>query len=216
MPNTFTAHALCFDLDGTLVHSIDVINECWVHWANKVGVDVDLLMRTHPGRRAIDTIRIVAPYLNAEHETAYMGEIEATTFTGLRAMPTAFDKLNKLPVDCWAIVTSGPPRVATVRMIHANLPMPKVFITSKDVQYGKPAPDPFLLAAQRLGIAPNQCLAFEDAPSGIQSAKAAGMTVIGLATTHAAEDLRQADAVVMGLDQVHMSMGDHGQIIISL
>lgn len=216
MTTHFTAQALCFDLDGTLVHSIEAINECWQRWADKAGVDIDLVMRTHPGRRMLDTIRIVAPHLDAEVEAVHVTALETSIFTNLRPMPTAFDILTTLPVDRWAIVTSGSTIIATMRMMHTHLPMPTVMVTSKDVTYGKPAPDPFVLAAQRLGQPAAQCVAFEDAPSGIRSAKTAGMTVIGLATTHSADELHEADVVVAGLDCVKVAVNDHGQISVYL
>ncbi|MCW1970916.1 MAG: HAD-IA family hydrolase [Anaerolineae bacterium] len=216
MTTHFTAQALCFDLDGTLVHSIEAINECWQLWANKTGIDLDLVMRTHPGRRMLDTIRIVAPHLNADAEAVYVTALETSIFTNLRPMPTAFNLLNTLPVDRWAIVTSGSTLIATTRLMHTHLPMPTVLVTSKDVKNGKPAPDPFVLAAQRLGVPAAQCIAFEDAPSGIRSAKTAGMTVIGLATTHSADELHEADAVVAGLDCVKVAVNEDGQISVRL
>ena len=81
----------------------------------------------------------------------------------------------------------------------AGLPVPAALVTGDEVARGKPAPDPYLLAAERLGVDPAACLVFEDAPAGIASARAAGMTVWAVSTTHAAAALggaaRVADAL---------------------
>jgi sugar-phosphatase len=67
-------------------------------------------------------------------------------------------------------------------------------VYGEDVPRGKPAPDPYLTGAARLGVPPTSCLAVEDSPHGIASAKAAGCTVIAVTTTHRAADLAAADA----------------------
>ncbi|MER3437692.1 MAG: HAD family phosphatase, partial [Chloroflexota bacterium] len=58
-------------------------------------------------------------------------------------------------------------------------------VAADDVVHGKPHPEPFLTAASRLGVPPGRCLAIEDSPAGLQAARAAGMTCVGLTTTHA-------------------------------
>jgi beta-phosphoglucomutase-like phosphatase (HAD superfamily) len=70
------------------------------------------------------------------------------------------------------------------------------------VTRGKPDPEVFLLAAQRIGVPPARCVVFEDAQVGIQAARAGGMKVIGVATTHPAATLRSADRVVHRLDEL--------------
>ena len=67
-----------------------------------------------------------------------------------------------------------------------------MLVTSDQVARGKPAPDPYLLAAERLGVDPAACLVLEDAPSGVAAGRAAGMTVWAVTTTHAAEELGAA------------------------
>jgi sugar-phosphatase len=80
--------------------------------------------------------------------------------------------------------------------------MPAVFITADDVKAGKPAPDGYLLAASRLNVKPSHCVAVEDTPAGIQAAKAAGMKVIGIASTRPREKLTQADVIVQQLADI--------------
>jgi sugar-phosphatase len=81
-------------------------------------------------------------------------------------------------------------------------------VTADDVNDGKPHPEPYLKGAELLGIDPNQCLVIEDAPAGIQAAHAAGMKVIGMASTYKAEELSQADAVISALSEISIEISD--------
>ena len=77
-------------------------------------------------------------------------------------------------------------------------------VTVDDVARGKPAPDPYLRAAELLGVAAADCLVIEDAPAGISAARAAGATVLGVLSTHTAAQLGDADHLVAALDQVEI------------
>ena len=103
---------------------------------------------------------------------------------GVEAIEGAAAFLASLPADRWAIVTSSPRRLALRRLAAAGLPTPAVLVTAEDVERGKPAPDCFLLAAERLGQRIEDCLVFEDAPAGIQAAEAAGAAVAVVTVTH--------------------------------
>jgi sugar-phosphatase len=75
-------------------------------------------------------------------------------------------------------------------------------VTADDVRRGKPEPEPYLLAAQRLGIQPAQCVVIEDAPVGITAAHAAGMRAIAVVTTHRPQALSEADIIVREIANV--------------
>ena len=77
-----------------------------------------------------------------------------------------------------------------------------MLITSDATKRGKPHPDPYLAAAAALGADPVDCLVIEDAPAGVAAARAAGMTVWAVTTTHAASELDGADRVLDGLNDV--------------
>jgi mannitol-1-/sugar-/sorbitol-6-phosphatase len=87
------------------------------------------------------------------------------------------DFIARLEPNEWAVVTSAPPELATVRMRAAKLPLPRVLVTSEDVRRGKPDPEGFLLAAERLGVRIEQCLVFEDSAAGVAAARASGAHV---------------------------------------
>jgi sugar-phosphatase len=79
-----------------------------------------------------------------------------------------------------------------------------VLVAASDVQRGKPAPDPYLLGAERLGLPVESCVAVEDSPAGIQAACAAGMRVIGITSTHARAELDLSTVVVDRLSALHI------------
>jgi beta-phosphoglucomutase family hydrolase len=81
----------------------------------------------------------------------------------------------------------------------------RVIVAGEDVTRGKPHPEVFLRAAERLGVPPSRCVVFEDAHVGLEAARAAGMKVVGVATTHPPESLRAADRVVRRLDELSLA-----------
>jgi sugar-phosphatase len=97
-------------------------------------------------------------------------------------------------------------------MRHVGLPLPERFVTADDVENGKPHPEAYLKGAEILGASPETCVVIEDAPAGVQSAKAAGMRVVAVATTHRQEDLQEADVVLGALSEIRVltQAGDGG------
>jgi sugar-phosphatase len=180
-----TFAAFLFDMDGTLVDSIAVANRVWTRWAEGHGIDPDAVLRTMHGVRAVETIRRHLPQGDVEHESAMLTQAEMEDMEGVLELAGAAAFLRSLPPDRWAVVTSAPRGLALARLEYAGIPVPPVMVTAEDVSHGKPAPDCFLLAARRLGVEPGHCLVWEDAPSGIAAAEAAGATVVVVTATHA-------------------------------
>jgi mannitol-1-/sugar-/sorbitol-6-phosphatase len=205
-----TCDALLFDLDGVLVDSIVSVEHTWRVWAARHGLDLETTLRSAHGRRSFDTVRLVAPHLDAAAEIIALSAQEATTTQGLSEVPGAHTLLAALPTDRWAIVTSGDRAVAEHRLEHVGLPIPMVMVCGDEVTHGKPNPEGYLAAAAKLGIAPANCVVVEDAPSGIEAAHSAGMRVIAVATTHKPAELRAADAVIDALSALTLRVRDHG------
>jgi sugar-phosphatase len=177
--------AFLFDMDGTILSSIKAAERVWGEWAKGHGIDVDAFLPTIHGKRTEETVRRLAlPGVDpvAEAQRITLAEIEDVA--GIEAIAGAADLLASLPADRWAIVTSAPRALAERRIAAAGLPMPKVLVAAEDVQRGKPAPDPFLLGAERLGFAPEHCLAFEDTLAGLTAAESAGMDAVVITATH--------------------------------
>lgn len=177
--------AFLFDMDGTLLSSIAAAERVWTTWAHRHGVDAVALLAHLHGRRAIDTIRSLnLPGVDAEAEAAAITLAEIDDVDGVEAITGAIPFLTALPAHKWAVVTSAPRALAERRMAAAGLPLPAVFITAEDVSVGKPAPDGYRLAAQRLGVAAQDCVVFEDAPAGIEAGEAAGAALVVISATH--------------------------------
>jgi sugar-phosphatase len=199
-----TCRALLFDLDGTLIDSSARIRRLWQWWAARHGIEYESLVGIILGRTAVETIQIVAPQLVAEREIDALETEEVSDMHDVTAYPGALDLLKRLDGAPWAIVTSGSARVANARIRHVALPQPPVLITADQIQYGKPAPEPYLLAASQLGVKPQDCVVVEDAPVGLAAGKAAGMRVVAIASTHPREELKDADAVVGSLGSIDL------------
>ena len=203
----FECSAVIFDVDGVLVDSAAFVEQQWRRWASARGLRAEPFLRVCHGRRALETIRLAAPHLNAEAEVAAFGPAEETAAERIGALAGAGRLLATLPADTWGVATSAIRAAATARLRRAGLPVPAVLVSAEDVTRGKPSPDVYLLAASRIGAAPSECLVVEDAPAGIEAARAAGMAVVGLTTTHRADQL-SADALADSLAGVHLGRVD--------
>jgi sugar-phosphatase len=209
--------ALLFDLDGVLVDSSASIQRNWKKWADLHGIDLTSVMRSSYGVRTVDTMRILAPHLDAEQEAARLTAAETSDTEGVAAIDGALILLQGIPPNRWAVVTSGSRELAMARLGRAGLPIPSVLISSGDVQHGKPAPDPYLEGARWLGYPPEDCAAVEDAPAGIASARAAGMQVVAVASTHARRDLDTPFAVdTLSAVRIEVLPGRESRLLVSL
>ncbi|MDR6787504.1 sugar-phosphatase [Sphingomonas sp. BE138] len=206
--------AFLFDMDGTLLNSIPSAIRAWTAWANRHGIDVDALMAVMHGVRAIETIRRFAPAgvdPQAEFEALLQAEIDDVDDVVEIAGAAAF--VAALPADRWAIVTSAPRSLAEVRLRAAGLTPPKVMVTADDVSRGKPAPDCFLLAAERLGVSASDCLVWEDAPAGIAAGEAAGADVMVITATHHAR-LETPHGTVADYGALSVEVADDGALLL--
>jgi sugar-phosphatase len=193
--------AICFDMDGTLVDSTVVVERHWRRFADRHGLDAESFLGQVHGIRTSDAIATVAPWLDARAEAERLDAGEADDVDGLRPVPGAGRLLAALPDDAWAVVTSAGRTLARARLQAAGLPVPRILVCSEDTPAGKPAPDCYLAAARRLQAIPGDCLVVEDVPAGIEAARAAGMPVVGITTTHPAAALA-ADACVDTLHEL--------------
>lgn len=178
----FACDAILFDMDGVLVDSMAQIESLLREWAADRGLEPESVVRLSHGRRDVDVVRLSAPHLNPTEEVAWIQQREVADATRIQALPGAHRLLSSVPVDRWAVVTSGPRAVAQARFRAAGLPMPNILVTSDDVANGKPDPEGYLQAARRLDKNPAQCLVVEDAPAGVTAARSAGMRVVGVGT----------------------------------
>jgi len=210
----FHCAAILFDLDGVLVDSTRSVDRQWRAWARQKGVDGDRVMAIAHGVRTIEVIRTVAPHLDADAEVWELENREADDHEGVEIMPGAIELIRSIPEGRWCVVTSGTRLLASARLRFGGLPVPKILVTAEDVANGKPHPEPYLKGAERMGVNPADCLVIEDAPAGIQSARAGGMKVIGLTSTYPAARLNEADFVVQRLPQIQVTSNGSGMLTV--
>ena len=191
------ARAVLFDCDGVLVDSGASIERAWRRWALERGLDGDAIVAVAHGRRTEDTMRELGLSGDLVAGVELLEGYEIADAPSVHAFPEAAALLAELPPGSWAVVTSGTRALATSRLAAAGLPLPSVLVTADDVRAGKPDPEGYLEAARRLGCSPADCVVVEDAPAGVQAGLAAGMRVVGLATTHAPVELEAATLVAL-------------------
>ncbi|MEU7431657.1 HAD family hydrolase [Streptomyces sioyaensis] len=202
-----TADALLFDNDGTLISSLESVYRCWSRWAKEYGVtEEDFARVALHGRPAAEIVADLLPADLVPEAVARIEQLEVEDAGGVVALPGTLALLESLPAERWAVVTSATQRLAEARLGQAGI-RPKNLIAADDISRGKPDPEPFLLAAARLGADPARCVVFEDAPVGLAAGRAAGMVTVALTTTHRAEEL-SADIVVPDLSAVSAQATD--------
>ena len=195
-----------FDIDGVLVASGPAHRASWQMVARKHGFNLPDRMFTDTfGRPSRDIIRTIwgpattdaqIHEIDTEKERIYRDLV-----TGILPLTIGVrETLAELGGAGFvlAVATSGPPENLELVMREGRLGgYFAATVHGFDIKHGKPAPDCFLLAAERAGLLPGNCGVVEDAPVGIEAALAAGMQPIGLVGTHPAERLRTAGARVV-------------------
>ena len=195
--------AVLFDLDGTLADSTASVLRSWRQFAGEYAIPAQAVESQH-GRPARDLIGEWLPPELADRSLARIIDLEVADARSVQPTLGAPGFFRSVPEQRRAIVTSGPARLATARIRAVGLPVPAVMVTADDVRHGKPDPEPYRLAAQRMGVDPRRCLVVEDTVVGLRAARAAGCAVIAVTGTARAGELHEADLVVDGLDQLRL------------
>lgn len=204
--------AFIWDMDGVLVDSARAHYESWRDtFAARDIIYTEERFREYFGARNDYTIRHVMPRATDEDIAAIEEEKERrfreAARRGISTLPGAL-KLLRIMKDGHfrlALGTSAP--MENYRAVAPALGLEEYFevvVTGDDVTHGKPDPEIYLIAAERLGIEPALCTVFEDSPLGVESARRAGMKCVAITNTHPAESLRQADRVVSSLEEIDL------------
>jgi mannitol-1-/sugar-/sorbitol-6-phosphatase len=213
MPATvLTARALLLDMDGTLVNSDAVVERVWRRWAERHGLDGDEVMKVVHGRQGHASMAVLLPDRPVRQnlaDNARMLAEETADLDGVIEVPGAAAFLASLRGLPHALVTSADVALSTARMAAAGLPLPEVRVTAESVGASKPDPEGFLKGAAELGIAPADCVVFEDSGAGVAAGKAAGMRVVGVGPR---AGVHGPDVVVPDLTHVRVEAAADGAI----
>lgn len=222
----FDVDALLFDMDGTLVDSTASVLRGWQTVAAEFPIPPDLFaVVPRHGRPAVEIMADLLPRELIPAAAARLDELERTDTDDVVLLPGAARLLAAAPAGRWAVVTSAGRPLAQVRLGAAGIGTVGIaapaLVTIDDVSRGKPGPEPFLLGAKLLGVPPERCLVFEDAPAGLAAARAAGAMTVAVTTTHTADEL-DADVIVPDLSAVRIAgvnpseRGDEGRITVTV
>ena len=200
-----TARALLFDLDGTLIDSMPHHHTAWVRWHQRhdLNMDAQAFFAATAGRSNAEILADMLPSSSAaerermadEKELLYraLSAVSLTLIAGAEAFVSAARQAGFKLAVCTA---STPQNMALAFERHRIDTWVQTVVSPADGLRGKPHPDIFLEAARRLGVAPSDCIVFEDAPLGIEAARRAGMRAVALTTTMPAEAFAGYDNVV--------------------
>ncbi|MFF5024512.1 HAD-IA family hydrolase [Streptomyces collinus] len=217
MPATvLTARALLLDMDGTLVNSDAVVERIWRRWAERHGLDGDEVMKVVHGRQGHASMAVLLPDRPVRQnlaDNARMLAEETADLDGVIEVPGAAAFLASLHGLPHALVTSADVALSTARMAAAGLPLPEVRVTAESVGASKPDPEGFLKGAAELGVAPADCVVFEDSGAGVAAGKAAGMRVVGVGPR---AGVHGPDVVVPDLTHVRVEAAADGAIRLHL
>ena len=180
MSTILRARALAFDMDGTLIDSRPAIEALWLGWAKRRNLDGPAILHTAHGRAGAATVAEFEPGVDAAAEWDGLMRQAAEMREGIAAIRGARETLTRLPADRWALVTASERVLATRWLAVAGLPFPPLFIGAEDVGAGKPDPEGFLRAAERMGVRPGELLVFEDSLNGARAARAAGARLVAI------------------------------------
>ena len=168
----------------------------WARWARDLGLDAGKVCELVHGRRSADTVALLLEEESRPEALARIDRYEMEDAGTIKAVKGASRLLAKMPRGQWAVVTSGRAELASARLAAARLPTAAVLVSADDVTAGKPDPEGYLMAAERLGVPAVETVVLEDAPAGIDAARAAGVAaVIGVGDRAGA----RADLVIADL-----------------
>ena len=206
--------AVLFDWDGVIVDSSDYHEESWDRLAEEEGLHLpEDHFKKGFGMRNETIIPDILEWTDDPAEVTRLARRKEELYReivrekGLQPLPGVepfLGELHEAKVPC-AVASSTQRLNITVALEQMGMSHEfQAIVAGGDVKKGKPDPEVFLTAAEKLGAEPSRCVVFEDAHVGVEAAKAAGMTVIGVATTHPAETLQDADLVVERLDELDL------------
>lgn len=207
--------AVIWDMDGVIVDSGPYHFKAWQHVFQKEGVDfTEHDFRRNFGRRNDTIIRTTLGENVSQGEIDVIASQKEADYRqrvrqNIRPLPGAIELIKLLGENGFAVALASSAPVENIRLILRGLVIEDLFqviVSGREVSEGKPSPQGFLLAAEKLGVEPGNCIVIEDAIAGVAAAKRAGMHCIAVTNTNPGESLAEADLIVDTLERV--TVGD--------
>jgi beta-phosphoglucomutase len=211
-PSNNETRAVLWDMDGTLIDSMPYHWRAWQNVLRQINrhVEHDVWNQT-VGMRNSEIIPLLFPDMSPA-EMAYVDRVKEERYRelietdGIDFLPGVAEWIQRFQAEGWkqAVASSAPPEnvAAIAHALQLNGTF-EAIVSGADVQRGKPDPDIFLAAAQRLNVEPQNCLVIEDAEAGIEAARRAGMKAIGVLNTH---PHLEADLVIKSMQDLTWEM----------
>lgn len=204
---------LLFDLDNTLVNSSEIVLWSMRLWCKEHQVNLERALKFGEGRRTEDTIKIVAPHLDAVKEAKKIEDLEEHLVENTKPIFGAQEFTRAISRTDWAVVTSSSFRLVGPKLNAAKIVIPDVIVSADCVKNGKPAPDPYEKAMEMLSVIPDECLVFEDADSGVESAIAAGCRVVVIGNS---VSVSHSNIVGNVPDFSHLTVTTNGSLMVGI
>ena len=194
--------AVLFDMDGTVFDTEAIYRRCWFRAAKDVGFDedIDLFLHRVCGLNLTDMTALVYRTYGADAPfEALWGRwlecVDEKMACGIlpfkSGAPEIFDEMKKRGIKIALVTSSGQKTVAQYLQMSGLEGVFDVVLTGESVTHGKPHPEVFLIAAERLGVAPAHCVVVEDSPNGVRAGHAAKMFTVMVPDLHpCTEELR--------------------------
>lgn len=213
LPET-PARALIFDMDGTIVDNMRFHDDAWESWYGQYGLPFeratfsqrtagmaisDIIGPHFPGADAAELDRL------AEEKESVYRETYRPHVAALSGLVDLLDRARSHGVPVAVGTAAAPPNIALILDTLALRERFATIVSPSQGFRGKPHPDMFLAAAERMGVAPGDCIVFEDAPNGVEAARRAGMRAVAILTMLPAE-------AFVGFDNVIASVGDYAAL----
>ncbi len=206
-----SAKAVIWDMDGVIADTAHYHLRAWQEAFQKRGVNfTEETFRESFGQRN-DTIigKVLGQGVSQEEINAISNEKEASFRQAIRqhirALPGVIELMNSLARNGFSLALASAAPMENIRLLTEGLGIDRLFqgiVSAEDVAEGKPNPQVFLLAAERLGVKPENCIVIEDAVAGVAAAKRAGMRCLAVTNTHPRASLAEADLIVDTLAEV--------------
>ena len=209
--------AFIFDMDGTLVDNMPFHIDAWVQMMaeNGVAIERDWFLRETAGNTNAMILRRFLNEKMEDEEIERLGEYKEELYRGvyrgkvnpLNGLHAFLEDARKQGIKLGVATSATPDNIDFVLSEIGLRDSFNAVVGAVDITHGKPDPEIFLVSAQRLGVAPENCLVFEDAPAGIEAARRAGMRSAVLLTSLAKSEVAEMPHVIISApDFTHLSV----------